>query len=395
MQLCFNCAKIRNFVFITIIVATQTLKSVSFQLPTPIVDTVLGAAAGGIGALSVYPIDFVKTQLQTKSGREKYPDGILSVPKIIDDEGGFFGLYKGVWVQLFGVAPEKAIKLSVNDIARSVLVSGGLPIPPVLGEILSGGIAGACQVVVTNPLEVTKVALQTSNMPFEQVWKEIGGFQGLYKGADACLLRDISFSLILFPIYSHAKEIIPELLGDSVPFPIVLFASGVLAAAPAAFMTTPFDIIKTRQQSLGETTINENENPAPLQYKEKETFIGNVANLPNSNFLPTKLNEKETGIATATATATISKPKIIFIKDEDKLVKDMDIQCSKSSDQSARNMNAIDIGKRLISEGDPAVFFSGGLERVARSSPQFGVTLALFDIFKSFAINQGILQGHL
>jgi len=32
------------------------------------------------------------------------------------------------------------------------------------------------------------------------------GLVGLYKGASACLLRDIPFSAIYFPVYSHLKS---------------------------------------------------------------------------------------------------------------------------------------------------------------------------------------------
>lgn len=32
------------------------------------------------------------------------------------------------------------------------------------------------------------------------------GIVGLYKGASACLLRDIPFSAIYFPVYSHLKS---------------------------------------------------------------------------------------------------------------------------------------------------------------------------------------------
>lgn len=32
------------------------------------------------------------------------------------------------------------------------------------------------------------------------------GIVGLYKGASACLLRDIPFSAIYFPVYAHLKK---------------------------------------------------------------------------------------------------------------------------------------------------------------------------------------------
>lgn len=70
-------------------------------------------------------------------------------------------------------------------------------------EILAGGSAGGAQVLFTNPLEIIKirlqvqgqVALHTGAAPKSavQIIRELG-FSGLYKGAGACLLRDIPFS---------------------------------------------------------------------------------------------------------------------------------------------------------------------------------------------------------
>ena len=45
----------------------------------------------------------------------------------------------------------------------------------------------------------------------------------------------------------------------------------------------------------------------------------------------------------------------------------------------------------LLEEEGGRVFFSGGLERVLRSAPQFGVTLALFDVLKSWSEAHGWL----
>ncbi|OLY80167.1 Calcium-binding mitochondrial carrier protein Aralar1, partial [Smittium mucronatum] len=82
----------------------------------------VGAVAGGIGATAVYPIDLVKTRLQNQRtsvvGQALYKNGWDCFQKVIKNEG-FFGLYRGLGPQLIGVAPEKAIKLTVNDFVRN------------------------------------------------------------------------------------------------------------------------------------------------------------------------------------------------------------------------------------------------------------------------------------
>jgi solute carrier family 25 aspartate/glutamate transporter 12/13 len=109
----------------------------------------LGSLAGAFGAFMVYPIDLVKTRMQnqrsSRPGEMLYKNSLDCAKKVIRNEG-FKGLYSGVLPQLVGVAPEKAIKLTVNDLVRGHFSdkNGKIWIPH---EILAGGSAGACQVV--------------------------------------------------------------------------------------------------------------------------------------------------------------------------------------------------------------------------------------------------------
>lgn len=110
----------------------------------------LGSIAGAFGAFMVYPIDLVKTRMQNQRkqrvGELLYKNSVDCAKKVVKNEG-FKGLYSGVLPQLIGVAPEKAIKLTVNDIVRghfSNKTTGEIGLPH---ELLAGGLAGGCQVV--------------------------------------------------------------------------------------------------------------------------------------------------------------------------------------------------------------------------------------------------------
>lgn len=110
----------------------------------------LGSIAGAFGAFMVYPIDLVKTRMQNqrsvRPGERLYENSIDCARKVIRNEG-FRGLYSGVLPQLVGVAPEKAIKLTVNDLVRGSFTDKQTGAIPLSAEILAGGTAGACQVV--------------------------------------------------------------------------------------------------------------------------------------------------------------------------------------------------------------------------------------------------------
>ena len=74
------------------------------------------------------------------------------------------------------------------------------------------------------------------------------GLVGLYKGASACLLRDVPFSAIYFPTYNHLKR---DLFGEGPNKKLgvlQLLTAGAIAGMPAAYLTTPCDVIKTRLQ---------------------------------------------------------------------------------------------------------------------------------------------------
>eukprot|EP00835_Amoeboradix_gromovi_P007056 NODE_1024_length_2040_cov_0.147347.p1 type:complete len:318 gc:universal NODE_1024_length_2040_cov_0.147347:1389-436(-) len=169
----------------------------------------LGSIGGAIGAFSIYPIDLVKTRMQNQRnvvGEIMYKNSFDCFHKVFTREG-IKGLYSGLLPQMVGVAPEKAIKLTMNEFVRSFWEGDDIP---VYGEVLAGSIAGASQIVFTNPLEIVKIRLQiqgevgikTNAMT---IIKQLG-LIGLYKGSAACLLRDVPFSAIYFTAYSHMKK---------------------------------------------------------------------------------------------------------------------------------------------------------------------------------------------
>ncbi|KAJ3458565.1 hypothetical protein MRS44_012674 [Fusarium solani] len=230
----------------------------------------LGSVAGAFGAFMVYPIDLVKTRLQNQRsaqpGQRLYKNSIDCFQKLV------------------GVAPEKAIKLTVNDLARKMLTDKNGHIP-LWAEMVAGGSAGGCQVfrkVFTNPLEIVKIRLQVQGEVAKTVegtpkrsamWIVRNlGLVGLYKGASACLLRDVPFSAIYFPTYSHLKK---DFFGESPTNKLgvmQLLTAGAIAGMPAAYLTTPCDVIKTRLQveaRKGEATYNGLRHAAKTIWKEE------------------------------------------------------------------------------------------------------------------------------
>uniref|UniRef100_A0A672IUN8 Calcium-binding mitochondrial carrier protein Aralar1-like n=1 Tax=Salarias fasciatus TaxID=181472 RepID=A0A672IUN8_SALFA len=203
------------------------------------------------------PYHLVETQKQT------HGDGSRPVWLQVAESAYRFTLGSiagGLVPQLIGVAPEKAIKLTVNDFVRDKFTQKDNSIP-LFAEIMAGGCAGGSQVIFTNPLEIVKIRLQVAGeittgprVSALSVVRDLGFF-GLYKGAKACFLRDIPFSAIYFPVYAHTKMAMADENGRLGP--LQLLTAGAIAGIPAASLVTPADVIKTRLQvaaRAGQTT---------------------------------------------------------------------------------------------------------------------------------------------
>uniref|UniRef100_K7F7U3 Mitochondrial glutamate carrier 2 n=1 Tax=Pelodiscus sinensis TaxID=13735 RepID=K7F7U3_PELSI len=269
-----------------------------FSLPAKLIN---GGVAGIIGVTCVFPIDLTKTRLQNqRSGQQAYKSMLDCLVKTLRSEG-YFGMYRGAAVNLTLVTPEKAIKLAANDYFRHSLARDGTGLT-ISREMVAGCGAGTCQVIITTPMEMLKIQLQDAgrlscqrselmsgvhysssgckhvavsspltrapNIGSAALAKRISathiaaailhtqGIKGLYRGLGATLLRDIPFSIIYFPLFAHLNRRGQASLEKRAPF-YHSFLAGCVAGSVAAVSVNPFDVIKTRLQSLTKGT-NEN-----------------------------------------------------------------------------------------------------------------------------------------
>ena len=70
----------------------------------------IGGLTGAINIMIVFPTEFVKTQLQLDTGREKAYSGSLDVVRQTVKQRGVTGMYRGVQVLLTGAIPTYALR---------------------------------------------------------------------------------------------------------------------------------------------------------------------------------------------------------------------------------------------------------------------------------------------
>jgi len=251
-----------------------------------------GGIAGIIGVSCVFPLDLVKTRLQNQ---KVGPDGAKMYKSMLDcfkqtyKAEGYFGMYRGSAVNILLITPEKAIKLAANDYFRHKLTKadGSLPITR---EMAAGGCAGMCQIIITTPMELLKIQLQDAGRVAAQM-KAAGqstehlpkisalsvtrqlvaekGILGLYKGTQATMLRDVSFSMVYFPLFANLNKLGPKKSPDSQEAVFWWsFIAGMGAGSVSALVVNPFDVVKTRLQLLNKGAGDESYNGIADAFKK-------------------------------------------------------------------------------------------------------------------------------
>ncbi|KAK3512753.1 hypothetical protein QTP70_024818 [Hemibagrus guttatus] len=200
-----------------------------------IASLVAGGCAGMCVDLTLFPLDTIKTRLQSQQGFHK--------------AGGFRGIYAGVPSAAVGSFPNAAAFFVTYESTKSVLSgcfsSRMAPVTHMiaasLGEIV------ACLIRV--PTEVVKQraqaspSLHTHHVLLATLREE--GVWGLYRGFGSTVLREIPFSLVQFPLWEYLKALWRRRQGERLDS-WQAAVCGAVAGGVAAFVTTPLDVAKTR-----------------------------------------------------------------------------------------------------------------------------------------------------
>lgn len=216
-------------------VATQLAdKSVTLNDTTAThVHLVAGALAGLSVDISLFPLDTIKTRLQSGQGFFK--------------AGGFRGIYSGLSSAAIGSAPGASLFFTSYGTVKAKLEHTFIPEPVVHMTAAACGEVAAC--IARVPTEVVKQRAQanpgTTPLNILKSTVKTEGLQGLYRGYISTVLREIPFSFIQFPLWEWMKKIWSEKQGHKVDA-WQSAVSGAVSGGVAAGVTTPLDVAKTR-----------------------------------------------------------------------------------------------------------------------------------------------------
>ncbi|XP_047603164.1 S-adenosylmethionine mitochondrial carrier protein isoform X1 [Lutra lutra] len=196
---------------------------------------VAGGVAGVAVDLILFPLDTIKTRLQSPQGFNK--------------AGGFHGIYAGVPSAAIGSFPNAAAFFITYEYVKWFLHTDSssylMPVKHMLAA--SAGEVVACLIRVPSEVVKQRAQVSASSRTFHIfsniLYKE--GVQGLYRGYKSTVLREIPFSLVQFPLWESLKALW-SWRQDRVVDCWQSAVCGAFAGGFAAAVTTPLDVAKTR-----------------------------------------------------------------------------------------------------------------------------------------------------
>lgn len=301
-----------------------------------------GGTAGVIGQFSIFPMYTAKTNLQQYPNRYR---NLLHCLRKIYQHDGTRGLYSGLKPTLTFTFPEKAIKLAVNDFLCAQFARKDGTVPISLGVVAGAG-AGLCQVVMTNPMEMLMITMQTREAQglrpksMLHLARELG-LPRLYRDTPATLLRDIPFSMVFFPLHATLQRRFADNTGNTPVHKVLL--SGLISGSTAAALSTPMDVVKTRVMASTGASIAETTPAAATA-------------------------------ATATAGATSSAAATARAS----------AQALKAEVTASQYTRILQEARQIAQMEGLGGFFKGVVPRILIISPLFGITTCFYEAQKKF-----------
>lgn len=174
-------------------------------------------------------------------------------------EAGVGRLYRGIMPLILMEAPKRAVKFGSNELYKPLFANKkGELIGP--GAVAAGALTGVTEACVIVPFELVKVRMQAkenvgkyrnSFHAVQCVWAE-EGLTGFYKGLESTVWRNGVWNAAYFGLIHDLNKrfaLPPEKKTHGRQL-FVDFLVGFIAGVVATTLNTPFDVVKSRIQSV-------------------------------------------------------------------------------------------------------------------------------------------------
>lgn len=219
-------------------------------------ELIAGFSAGVVGTVLGYPLDAIKTRMQTTASETR--KGFFGTLRHALKTEGPLALYRGIAAPLLSLTILNTLNFSIYSLFKRAL---SVPKALDLGTFdvrvaIAGAAVGPLSACISTPFELlkTRMQVQKSLPPHMQYRNTIhaayrivrtDGFRGLYLGHGVNVSREIVFLATYFSIYEHGKSLISSLLPSSLAVPL----AGGISGGIGWFVSFPLDCVKSHIQS--------------------------------------------------------------------------------------------------------------------------------------------------
>ncbi|XP_012279397.1 ADP,ATP carrier protein 2 [Orussus abietinus] len=227
-------------------------------------DFIAGGVAAAISKTAVAPIERVKLLLQVQhiskqiAEDQRYKgmvDCFIRIPK----EQGFLSYWRGNFANVIRYFPTQALNFAFKDKYKQVFLGGVDKNTQFtryfLGNLASGGAAGATSLCFVYPLDFarTRLAADVGKAGGEREFSGLGncltkifkadGLGGLYRGFGVSVQGIIIYRAAYFGFYDTARGMLPD--PKKTPF-LVSWGIAQAVTTVAGIVSYPFDTVRRR-----------------------------------------------------------------------------------------------------------------------------------------------------
>ncbi|CAK9163191.1 unnamed protein product [Ilex paraguariensis] len=179
---------------------------------------IAGGMAGAVAQTAIYPMDLLKTRLQTYACEGGKVPSLAKLSKDIWVQEGPRAFYRGLVPSLLGIIPYAGIDLAayetLKDMSKSCILHDGEPGP--LVQLGCGTISGALGATCVYPLQVVRTRMQAQPSNAAAAYQGMSdliqrtlqheGFIGFYKGLLPNLFKVVPAASITYLAYESMKK---------------------------------------------------------------------------------------------------------------------------------------------------------------------------------------------
>ncbi|XP_073970179.1 mitochondrial iron transporter mitoferrin isoform X1 [Rhodnius prolixus] len=228
-----------------------------------------GAMAGILEHCVMYPLDSVKTRMQSLTTATPY--SIRQVMARMVAQEGLLRPIRGMQIVVMGAGPAHALYFSSYEYLKELYTARFN-----FNNTLAYGTAGVAATLlhdgVMTPTDVVKQRMQMHNSPYKSIIDCIRkvykseGVVAFYRSYTTQLTMNVPFQSIHFVVYETAQNLSNPTRDYN---PKAHVVSGAMAGGVAAAVTTPLDVCKTllNTQSEGKVHVDGLLNAVKMVYK--------------------------------------------------------------------------------------------------------------------------------